>query len=163
MVRGGHLSQGAFPQRAAAWGGLQTDRFLENCRAQTVQKYGRFFSCWNVLWATWSLARTATTWSGVFGNAGGCARVATRKVICAELALHASVGAKSRYTRSGRMCFHVTLLMIWRLTRGRGSWGTNLRTSLLRKGRCSMRSGGRCGCRSSDRPKIGRIFCAAAQ
>ena len=55
-----------FLQRAAAWGAL-LGRFLENCRALTVQKYGLPFSCWNVLWAIWSLAQTAMTWVGSQG------------------------------------------------------------------------------------------------
>ena len=117
-----------FPQRAAALGAL-CGPLLENCRALAVPKFGHSFRCWNVLWAIWSLVRTATTLSNAFGNAGGLAGVASRMATCGvESVLHSIGGVMSLSTRSGRRCWLLTLLMIWRLTRGKVSWAMNLLT-----------------------------------
>ena len=76
-------------------GVLYMVRFLGGCRALTVQKFGHFFSCWNVLWAIWQLVRTAITWSSAFGNAGGLAGVASRMATCGvESVLHSIAARK---------------------------------------------------------------------
>ena len=80
-----------------------TDRFQDICRALTVRKFGRSSSCSSALWLTLSLARTGTTWSNAFGDAGGCARPVARTATCGvALGVRSSVGAESASAKPGR-------------------------------------------------------------
>ena len=121
-------------------GVLYMGRFLENCRALTVQKLGLTVSCWNVLWAIWSLVRIAITWLSAFTDAGGLVKAASRMATCGvESVLHSIASVRSLSIRSGRTYWLLTLLLIWQVTRGQASWAMNLLTLLLRKVPFSMR------------------------